>query len=669
MAASHNSDKAEKNGSGGVEVAQEFTDIIGGHGRYQMAIFIFCFFCSAPHCFHNLIMTFFAPNVDHWCARPPSVRRTERGIRTGVLGTYEYLVESGTEWNTGVLDTEWNTGVLDTEWDTGVVSGEWNTRVLGGEWNAGVLSTEWDTGKIGTEWDAAVFGTEWDTGEIGGEWDTGILAANISVEEWKNRSLPFAKGRMGLEEPSSCTMYESSARNGSLFVNTHKEPLKCSSWEYDHSFYRHTMVDEWDLVCDREWLISISKTVYMVAFLFAATLCGQMSDKFGRRKTMICCLIIFLIAASLTLLSVNFIMFLVLRFFVALGLTSVFTISYVIMTEIVSLEYRSIYCFTFKYGWVIAYMLMPYIAWHIPNWFWLQMVFTLPCLGLLCIFWVVPETPRWLLTQKRFTELEKVLMFAAEKNGKDITKAKASIHHFISHHPQTEQKKGNETVLDLLKTPALRRNTINIYFCWFIISYIYYALSWNTNDLGGDPYWNFFFCGFVELPSGLIFMFICRYIGHRLGLLIANVLAGLCLLAIIFVPPDMVWLVIFFTMLGKFFNSASFDTVYIYTAEIFPTVVRNVAVGSSSTWARIGALIAPFIRQVADVTHPSVPLAVPGSLSILSGILMLLLPETLGKKVPDTLEEGERFASKQDIHPKAKKQHNGVSNGIEMGER
>ncbi|GIY10293.1 organic cation transporter protein [Caerostris extrusa] len=435
MAASQNSDKAEKNGSGGVEVAQEFTDIIGGHGRYQMAIFIFCFFCSAPHCFHNLIMTFFAPNVDHWCARPPE-----------------------------------------------------------------------------------------------------ILAANISVEEWKNRSLPFAQGRMGEEELSSCTMYESSARNGSLFVNTHKEPLKCSSWEYDHSFYRHTMVDEWDLVCDREWLISISKTVYMVAFLFAATLCGQMSDKFGRRKTMICCLIIFLIAASLTLLSVNFIMFLVLRFFVALGLTSVFTISYVIMTEIVSLEYRSIYCFTFKYGWVIAYMLMPYIAWHIPNWFWLQLVFTLPCLGLLSIFWVVPETPRWLLTQKRFTELEKVLMFAAEKNGKDMTKAKASIHHFISHHPQTEQKKGNETVLDLLKTPALRRNTINIYFCWFIISYIYYALSWNTNDLGGDPYWNFFFCGFVELPSGLIFMFICRYIGHRLGLLIANVLAGLCLLAIIFVP-------------------------------------------------------------------------------------------------------------------------------------
>ncbi|GFU07014.1 hypothetical protein NPIL_17791, partial [Nephila pilipes] len=71
----------------------------------------------------------------------------------------------------------------------------------------------------------------------------------------------------------------------------------------------------------------------------------------------------------------------------------------------------------------------------------------------------------------------------------------------------------------------------------FIISYIYYALSWNTNDLGGDPYWTFFACGAVELPSGFIWMFLCKYVGHRYGLLLANILAGLSLLAVIFVPP------------------------------------------------------------------------------------------------------------------------------------
>ena len=73
-------------------------------------------------------------------------------------------------------------------------------------------------------------------------------------------------------------------------------------------------------------------------------------------------------------------------------------------------------------------------------------------------------------------------------------------------------------------------------FCRFIISYIYYALSWNTNDLGGNPYLTFFICGAVELPATIMFLYISKCTGHRMALLIANVLAGLCLLLVIPVP-------------------------------------------------------------------------------------------------------------------------------------
>nr|GBN78053.1 Organic cation transporter protein [Araneus ventricosus] len=114
----------------------------------------------------------------------------------------------------------------------------------------------------------------------------------------------------------------------------------------------------------------------------------------------------------------------------------------------------------------------------------------------------------------------------------------------------------------------------------------------------------------------------------------------------------MVWLTLLLAMSGKFFCSGAFDTEYVYTPELFPTVLRNVALGSSSTVARIGALISPFIHQLADVTYPWVPMAVPGALSILSGFLVLLLPETKGKILPDTLEEGEKFFEKQEpVHP------------------
>ncbi|GBM68823.1 Organic cation transporter protein [Araneus ventricosus] len=175
------------------------------------------------------------------------------------------------------------------------------------------------------------------------------------------------------------------------------------------------------------------------------------------------------------------------------------------------------------------------------------------------------------------------------------------------------------------------------YSSWFINSYIYYVLSWNTNDLGGDPYWNFFFIGAVEVPEVIIYIFLCRRIGNRRGLAIANVLSGVCLIILVCIPFDKVWLTILFSVCGKFFSSASFDTGFVYTPEIFPTVMRNVALGSSSTMARIGALLAPFVHQLADVTYPWVPMAVPGALSILSGFLVLLLPETKGKTLSDTL--------------------------------
>ncbi|XP_054707064.1 organic cation transporter protein-like [Uloborus diversus] len=558
--------KAKENGASPVE----FTDIIGGHGRWQLGIFTFCLFAAAPHCMHNLIMTFFAPNIDHWCARPSE-----------------------------------------------------------------------------------------------------ILRANVSTELWKNTSLPIVSKRGGGWELSHCTMFNKSFVNGTHYsvLSVDEDATACSSWEYDVTFYESTMVDEWDLVCDREWLVSLAKTVYMVGFLVSVTMCGQVSDRFGRRPVVITCLSVFLIAAFLTLFCTNFIMFIVLRFFVALGLTSVFTVSYVILTEVISAEYRSFYCFTFKLGWVFAYMLLPGIAWLIPSWFWLQFAITVPWLSLLCVYWVIPETPRWLLTHGKFSEVEEILIKAARKNGKDMKQIKFAITRFINQQSKLKpEEKRNETVLDLLKTPALRRNTINIYFCWFIISYIYYALSWNTNDLGGNPYLNFFISGAVELPSTIIFMYISKAIGHRIALLMSNIMAGLCLLLMIAVPTEVVWLTVTFSMAGKFFNSASFDIIYIYSAEIFPTVVRNVGVGSSSTWARVGALLAPFIRQMADVTHPVVPLAVPGGLSVLSGLLLLLLPETKGRKIPDTLEEGEQFAKRWKSY-KVSDTCNGTKNDFKLNER
>ena len=43
--------------------------------------------------------------------------------------------------------------------------------------------------------------------------------------------------------------------------------------------------------------------------------------------------------------------------------------------------------------------------------------------------------------------------------------------------------------------------------------------------------------------------------------------------------------------------AAAFGVIYIYTAELYPTVVRNGAMGTSSCIARFGAMAAPYIAS------------------------------------------------------------------------
>lgn len=94
--------------------------------------------------------------------------------------------------------------------------------------------------------------------------------------------------------------------------------------------------------------------------------------------------------------------------------------------------------------------------------------------------------------------------------------------------------------------------------------------------------------------------------------------------------------------IGMFGLALSFPTVYIYSGELFPTVVRNIGVGTSSMCARIGSMIAPFIATL-NVVHFWIPPLIFGIMPLVGAILCYTLPETLDCQLPDTIEEAERF--------------------------
>ncbi|VDM69623.1 unnamed protein product [Strongylus vulgaris] len=68
--------------------------------------------------------------------------------------------------------------------------------------------------------------------------------------------------------------------------------------------------------------------------------------------------------------------------------------------------------------------------------------------------------------------------------------------------------------------------------------------------------------------------------------------------------------------------------------QVYPTTLRAVGLGASSAMARIGAIVTPFVAQVASGKSLSLPIGIYGTTSLLGLIASLSLPiETRGRKM------------------------------------
>ncbi|MED6293660.1 hypothetical protein CHARACLAT_012714, partial [Characodon lateralis] len=144
----------------------------------------------------------------------------------------------------------------------------------------------------------------------------------------------------------------------------------------------------------------------------------------------------------------------------------------------------------------------------------------------------------------------------------------------------------------------------------------------------------------VELPSYLIGCFAMDRIGRKKTCAPALLLAGVACMLIIVVPAEIQSLAVVLSMIGKFAVAIAFGLIYLYTCELYPTVIRSLAVGSGSMMCRVGSIVAPFCVYLVDV-WVYLPQLIVGILAFIIGVLTLLLPETLGKPLPTTIEEAK----------------------------
>lgn len=104
-----------------------------------------------------------------------------------------------------------------------------------------------------------------------------------------------------------------------------------------------------------------------------------------------------------------------------------------------------------------------------------------------------------------------------------------------------------------------------------------------------------------------------------------------------------------FCLVAKFSNAFLFGLAYIYGAELFPTVVRSKCMGLGISIGRGVSMFAPFINLGMNKLELN-PLLAYGIWGLACIPILACLPETLGKKMPDNLEESFKGSVKSALN-------------------
>ncbi|XP_022250800.1 solute carrier family 22 member 21-like isoform X2 [Limulus polyphemus] len=343
--------------------------------------------------------------------------------------------------------------------------------------------------------------------------------SNISTDQWKDLAIPRVQSKNDSGIYSSCLVY----KNFTSHMKEENSTTACASWEYDNSFYTSTIIDEWDLVCENDWLPSMSTSLYMGGFMTSVFISGQLSDRYGRRPIILFGGIIFLASGFACAFSTSFLMFNILRFLVAFGASGTVLTIIILLLEVIGPEYRSILGICYQFGWALGYTILPGVAFLVKKWRHFQLIISVPWILLCSIWWFLPESPRWLLSHGKVKLAEKEIRNAARVNGK-----------IVSNWQEEEMKRNRQaTFLDLFKTPNMRKKSLNNFLFWFVNAFTYYGLSLHTNDMGGNPLINFFIAGTLEFPANIIGFILIKHVGRRISLMALMVVGGVaCLLTV-----------------------------------------------------------------------------------------------------------------------------------------
>ncbi|CAF4957211.1 unnamed protein product [Pieris macdunnoughi] len=473
--------------------------------------------------------------------------------------------------------------------------------------------------------------------------------ANLTAEERRALAIPAKIG--GQFSHDRCQMYSTNwslaLAQGRTTPDDEWPIVPCVTWEYNRTDVPYeTIASQLDWVCDKDNLAATAQAIFFCGAIVGGLVFGWIADKYGRIPALVGTNMMGFAAGVGTAFCHSFWSFVLCRFFVGLAFDNCFTMMYILVLEYVGPKWRTFVAnMSIAIFFTFGASILPWIALWAGDWRRYALGISLPFIFAAATPWVVPESARWLLSQGK---VDKALIIMKKFERINKTKIPDKILNEFTEASQQALKDSEAqktySVLDIFKTPRLRRNAILLIIIWMGISLVFDGHVRNVGSLGLDIFMTFTVATATEFPADTFLTLVLDRWGRRWLACGSMVISGLFSLLATTVPiggPSAS-----LAILGRFAINISYNIGLQYAAELLPTVVRAQGVALIHIMGYVASILAPFVVYLATIS-PELPLLILGVLGIIGGFLCLLLPETMDTELPQTLADGEEFGKDQ----------------------
>ncbi|XP_055955018.1 organic cation/carnitine transporter 2 [Patella vulgata] len=185
-----------------------------------------------------------------------------------------------------------------------------------------------------------------------------------------------------------------------------------------------------------------------------------------------------------------------------------------------------------------------------------------------------------------------------------------------------------------------------LYSCIFYIfsliaSTVYFYLYNKIGNITGNVYVDTVLPFIVDLPLTWSAIVVNKCLGRRWCTFLYAVASGFALLSVMILHmtgnlQSIPTMVTGLCMFGKLGVTASFSLISVMAIEMYPTVIRCMGTAIGVAFTAAGSILSRQFKFL-DAFHYTIPFVVFGGFIITVGFSALILPETIGKPLPNIL--------------------------------